>query len=380
MSGELLIRDAEATLRATMAAPEESRLVRAAIAWLVGSNEEPRDGLTERPYRDYELIATVAFREATGTPVDVDALDEGLRWLENVPLDRGDIPSPLTMDLVALVAISLASRRRPWLQPWNARVIAHAPAHAARTWLAGAPELVAGGSGEPLAEVRVAFAAKGIGATDAGAETAVLQRLVRGALPDDPLHAAVLLAALAWLRRGTPVALPGRATVDDVVALLRAIPRALQEWTWESVGRTKGATPRKWRVENEYHVQNLLWTVLAPLFPDLRREEYGEQVGLLQPRTDLGIPSLRLIVEAKFIRADTQLKTALKQIAEDASLYFAGESRYDQMVSFIWDDAARSEQHHVLIRGLEQLERVTAAVVVSRPGKMTPGPPGGGDE
>ena len=356
-----------------MAAPEESRVVRAAIAWLAGGHEDPRDGIVERPYRDYELIATVAFREAMGAAVDLDALDEGLRWLENVPLDRGDIPSPLTMDLVALVAISLASRRRPWLQPWNAKAMAHARAHAAPNWLAGAPELVVGGAADPMPEVRVSFAAKGIGATDAGAETAVLQRLIRGVLPDDPLHAAALLAALAWLRREAPVALPGRATVDDVVTLLRAIPRALQEWTWESVGRTKGATPRKWHVENEYHVQNLLWCVLAPLFPDLRREEYGEQVGLVQPRTDLGIPSLRLIVEAKFIRADTPLKTALKQIAEDASLYFAGESRYDQMLSFIWDDAARSEQHHVLTRGLEQLERVTAAVVVSRLGKMTHG-------
>lgn len=372
MSAEVLIRDAEATLRAIIAVPEESRLVRSAIAWLAASKQDPGDGVEGRPYRDYELIATMAFREATGIPVDVDALDEGLRWLENVPLDRGDIPSPLTMDLVAMVAMSLASRRRPWLQTWNARVMAHARAHAAPNWLAGGPELVVGGMAEALPEVRVAFAAKGFGTSDVGPETATLERLIRGPLPDDPLHAAVLLAALAWLRRETAIALPGRATVDDVVTLLRGIPRALQEWTWESVGRTRGAAPRKWHVENEYHVQNLLWTVLAPLFPDLRREEYGEQVGLLQPRTDLGISSLRLIVEAKFIRADTPLKAALRQIAEDASLYFAGEPHYDRMVSFIWDDAARSEQHHVLIRGLEQLERVTAAVVVSRPGKMTP--------
>lgn len=343
------------------------------MAWLAPSAEVPEPAGLMRPYRDYELIASAAFREAAGLSVDVDALDEGLRWLENVPLDRGGMPSPLTMDLVALVAVGLASRGRPWLRAWNGRALAHAPGHGAPTWLVGAPGLVTGGTAEALPEVRVALAAKGIGTAGDEAEAATLERLIRGALPDDPLHAAVLLAALDWLRRATPVALPGRATREDVVTLLRAVPRALQEWTWENVGRTRGATPRKWYVENEYHVQNLLWAVLAPLFPDLRREEYGEQVGLLQPRLDLGIPSLRLIVEAKFIRADKQLKVALEEIAEDASLYFAGEQRYDQMIAFIWDDAARSEQHHVFVRGLEQLDRVCAAIVVGRPGKMNPG-------
>ena len=99
-----------------------------------------------------------------------------------------------------------------------------------------------------------------------------------------------------------PIALPGQATPATVARLLAAAPRALQLWPWEDKPKTKNSRPAKWHVDNEYHVQALLWTILAPIFPDLRREEYAAQVGPIQPRVDFGIPSLRLLIEAKFAR------------------------------------------------------------------------------
>jgi hypothetical protein len=40
------------------------------------------------------------------------------------------------------------------------------------------------------------------------------------------------------------------------------------------------------------------------------------------------------------------------------------------MIAFVWDDAARTEEHATLIQGLEQLERIAGVVVVSRPARM----------
>ena len=62
---------------------------------------------------------------------------------------------------------------------------------------------------------------------------------------------------------------------------------------------------RQWHVDNEYHVQNLLWVLLAPIFPDLDDEQYLTKIGQKNPRADLYIPSMKLIVEAKFLRAGT---------------------------------------------------------------------------
>src|SRR5690606_26292431 len=122
---------------------------------------------------------------------------------------------------------------------------------------------------------------------------------------------------------------------------------------------------RKWHVDNEYHVQNILWLLLAPIFRDLVPEDCTPKVGPVQPRADIGIPSLRVIVEAKFMRRTDAPKKMIEQIAEDASLYLVPGSRYDRLIPFIWDDSRRSEHHEDMLRGLRQIRGVGDAVIVA---------------
>jgi hypothetical protein len=159
-------------------------------------------------------------------------------------------------------------------------------------------------------------------------------------------------------------------TVDDVLTLLRNVHRSLRDWTWEEKARTKTSHPRQWHVDHEYQVQNLLWVVLAPLFHDVESEGYSNKVGFTQPRADLVIPSLKLIIEAKFARATDSLKEIQRQLAQDAAMYFPQGGQHDRMIAFVWDDAARTEEHATLIQGLEKLDHVAGVVVVSRPTKM----------
>jgi len=87
-------------------------------------------------------------------------------------------------------------------------------------------------------------------------------------------------------------------------------------------------------------------------------------------RADLVIPSLKLIIEAKFARATDSLKEIQRQLAQDAAMYFPQGVQYDRMIAFVWDDSARTEEHATLIQGLEKLERVAGVIVVNRPSKM----------
>jgi hypothetical protein len=64
---------------------------------------------------------------------------------------------------------------------------------------------------------------------------------------------------------------------------------------------------RQWHVDHEYHVQNMLWFLLAPIFPDLDDEQYLTKIGQKNPRADLYLPSMKLIVEAKFLRRGRQV-------------------------------------------------------------------------
>ncbi|MBL7406418.1 hypothetical protein INQ30_29345, partial [Escherichia coli] len=61
----------------------------------------------------------------------------------------------------------------------------------------------------------------------------------------------------------------GRLEPEDVLRVLQGVERSLRLWTFEERPRTPRSPMVRWDIENEYHVQNLLWATLAPLFPDL---------------------------------------------------------------------------------------------------------------
>lgn len=161
--------------------------------------------------------------------------------------------------------------------------------------------------------------------------------------------------------------IPGRISAQDLVRLLGRIPAGFRNWTWETSPRTPAVPPRQWNVDHEYHVQNLLWAILAPIFPDLDEEQYLAKIGQKSPRADLHIPSMKVIVEAKFLRSGDKMQKVIDEISSDASLYSAMGNDCAGIIPFIWDDSARSHEHDYLRQGLKKLPNIIDAVVVSRP-------------
>ncbi len=221
-----------------------------------------------------------------------------------------------------------------------------------------------------LPEVRVALADLGIVTEDGDCHTGAWRSATHGlSFEGGAAHAAQTLRAFdAIVAINIPARL-GRLEVGDVVRVLDGVGRAMRFWTWEDKARTSTSPQVRWNIENEYHVQNLLWAVLAPLFPDLRAEEYASPVGQKNPRMDLTIPSLHLVVEVKFVRAGKRFADIIEEIAADASLYGA-DPEWRTLLPFVWDDSARTEEHADLVDGLRRLDMVYDAVIMARPGKM----------
>ena len=322
------------------------------------------------------------------------ALVSGLTWLVNREPFVGGTPMGFCMDGVALASLVLGAKSTgdgglwaktcEWvrrcreatvggqgLPVWQEWLLAKVSEHTGLDW----PRK--GGDGPEAAEIRVALRSRGIGASvsasaSAGDESEVLA-LIRKPLPVGfgVPRAAIRLAALDWIRRDRPLCDLRTVKAEDIGELLRRVPSGLKKWTWEDAPRTKTSpAARQWQVENEYHVQNMLWLLLAPLFPDLIDEDSTPKVGPVQPRADIGVPSLRLIVEAKFMRATDPPKKMIEQIAQDASLYLIAGSKYDKLIPFIWDDSRRTEHYEEMVRGLRQIAGVLDAIVVPRPGSM----------
>jgi hypothetical protein len=158
-------------------------------------------------------------------------------------------------------------------------------------------------------------------------------------------------------------------TVAELVRILRNVQFALKRWPWKERSR-RGAMPSRWLIDDEADVQALLWTILAPAYgPDLVDETYLPHTGQVQPRADLAILSLRLIIEVKIVRTPADFRAVEEQVAGDSGLYFHEPGRFDRMVVFVYDDCDRPqpERYAGLVTALKRRERVADVVIIRRP-------------
>ncbi|MEQ3730094.1 MULTISPECIES: hypothetical protein [Alphaproteobacteria] len=197
-------------------------------------------------------------------------------------------------------------------------------------------------------------------------------RLVEDIEDSDPSRRAALqgtfLACASALAR-----LPIRgAGVRELIEILEGVSRSMGHWTYEKKQRVQNVAPQKWEIDHEYHVQNLLWTILRPVFPDLVDEETLKKIGHTSPRYDLGVPSLSTIIEVKFLRKRGQaaLKDITDEIAADHSLYLRPGTGFTRMLAFIWDETRQTEEYQTLKAGLEQLGGIERIIIIPRPSKM----------
>jgi len=162
------------------------------------------------------------------------------------------------------------------------------------------------------------------------------------------------------------------AGLSELIEVLEGVSQSMSHWTYEGKQRVRNVTPQMWEMDHEYHVQNLLWTILRPIFSDLVDEESLKKLGHTSPRYDLGVPSLHTIIEVKYMRRSGQpaLKKITDEVAADRSLYLRDNTNYSKMVVFIWDEARQTEEYRTLQNGLESLSGIEKVIILPRPLRM----------
>jgi len=125
-----------------------------------------------------------------------------------------------------------------------------------------------------LPEVRLALKTLDLSPLDAPSSNDAWHHIMSFAAGEEMVSEAVLL--LGDLNTLTARNLParlGQLDARDVLRVLEGIQRSFRRWSWEREPRTRKSATARWDIENEYHVQKVLWAVLAPLFDDLNDEE-----------------------------------------------------------------------------------------------------------
>lgn len=401
-SEELLFSDAKnALLRELKNLPGRGNLEEAFAAWLLRKGEITFQ-LKDIAYavseytggqRSYQNVAILGFAAAANVLEEshLKSLKEGLNWISGrEPFLDGQLMGFCT-DVVGLLGIALGERAigeeavaaqvREWLNKFINESFQSRLPDWQKCILYSVHQIGSSNlnlllpDGSHLADVRVALRSKGILDSNVASEeqdridALSLMKLDVGSSIAAG-RAALRLTAFESIQQISPAANLIPPSVGDVSRILNRLPAALRRWTWESKARTRGGKARKWYIDNEYHVQNCLYFLLAPIFPDLKEEDYTPSVGQMHPRADLGIPTLKLIIEVKFMREGDTPQKMIEQIAADSSLYLVDGSSYSQIVAFIWDNSCRSQEHDYMRNGLRQLRGIVDSVVMSRPGSL----------
>ncbi len=188
-----------------------------------------------------------------------------------------------------------------------------------------------------------------------------------------PLFLALMAYCFDHASNDLALVPPNGWALKDLVVFLERIPVGLKRWTWEEEkGRTRNSKPVQWLIDNEYHVQNLLYVLLAPTFDDIADEINLQQVGQKNPRADLYLPGLHTIIEVKYRKDNKKsFSKLIGEIAEDASLYHADTKYKDaRLVCFLWDHTRSTQEHAKFKEGVLRIQGVDACVVVSSPSFM----------
>lgn len=199
---------------------------------------------------------------------------------------------------------------------------------------------------------------------------ALKQALVEQVLREDTGNRTAHEAALIWhamqgaISEGTSDLLRSPSTV---VHMLEQFESSMKRWRWDPPDLK---SPIRWPVLSEREVQDILYLMLRPVFLDLEDEDTLPKFGHSTYRADFGIPSLGLLVEAKYARSAADFKTIEKEVLEDIVPYLQTPDRYSRIVVFIYDHSASVQAHETTARALRRAPGIEGVVIVSRPSQL----------
>ncbi len=107
--------------------------------------------------------------------------------------------------------------------------------------------------------------------------------------------------------------------VDILLKILNGIHHSITRIT-DSTNRHAKRT-NTFKIEDEYDLQDLVWTILKPIFPEMVDEVPIKQHMGKYSRVDFYIPEIKTILELKYIKSDDSAKKIPQELDHDITWY-----------------------------------------------------------
>jgi hypothetical protein len=147
-------------------------------------------------------------------------------------------------------------------------------------------------------------------------------------------------------------------SVSDVRRILTNFESALKRWSSED--------RKKWSIDNEKDVQSILFLILRSYFDDLIYEDPTSKFGHGYSLEDFKIPSLNLLIEAKYVRSIKEFLKIENEIKQDIINYLVDNKNY-KLIVFIYDDSSSVQDHQITIDSLKKIFGMEDVIIASRP-------------
>lgn len=188
----------------------------------------------------------------------------------------------------------------------------------------------------------------------------ILQCLLESnAINEEWLNSVIYYAAkLSWMDSIDEVV----TSKEHVVQLLSNFESAMKRWP--------NKPNHKWPIKDEKDIQSILWAILRSIFEDITDEDPSPKFGHRFSIIDFRIPSLNLLIEAKFIKKQEEFAKIENEIKIDRDDHLATKPD-DKIIVFIYDNSASVEEHQTTVQALEKLEGIHRVLIVSKPSHVS---------
>lgn len=90
-------------------------------------------------------------------------------------------------------------------------------------------------------------------------------------------------------------------------------------------------------LKDEKELQDFIFPILKSHFKDLESEFHLPRFGDIEYKPDFGIPSIKLLIECKFLRDKADIKKVQKEIHDDIIGYLKTSKQYENLIIFIYN-------------------------------------------
>lgn len=114
---------------------------------------------------------------------------------------------------------------------------------------------------------------------------------------------------------------------------------------------------QEYEINDEYDVQDLLYTILKSIFPSIKEEDPTPKVGIKSNKIDLILREKGILIEVKMIKeADQSEKKYVEELKNDIQSYHQCQW-LQHLICFVYDpfEKIRSKQHFYDLNGVQSI-------------------------